>query len=62
MRLMGFIAFKTQLQRKLVNWITSKNERMYTHTRNPKRSMEERHRRDPENNTVAMQWECVEKV
>ena len=50
------------LKRKLVNWITSKNERMYTHTRNPKRSMEERHRRDPENNTVAMQWECVEKV
>lgn len=57
---MGFIAFKTQLQRKLINWITSKNEHMYTHIHaipkeawKKERKMQER--RDRENNTVGMQ-------
>ena len=62
---MGFIAFKTQLQRKLINWITSKNEHMYTYTIpneawKKERKMQER--RDRENNTVGMQWECNENA
>ena len=55
---MGFIAFKTQLQRKLVNWITRKNDHVYTHRHAiPKEAWKkEKHMKGySENNTVGMQ-------